>query len=122
MATVACAQLVPGVGDPARNRERAREAVRAAVAAGADLVVLPELCTSGYVFESDDEARAAALYPAAVAEDWGDLGAAVVVGGFAELGDDGTLYNSAADGSASASATTSPFPSCRAGSRSPAPS
>jgi 5-aminopentanamidase len=95
MVTVACAQLAPVVGDLAGNREQAREAVRAAVADGADLVVLPELCTSGYVFESEQEARSTALGPADVAAEWGDLGA-LVVGGFAELGEGGTLYNSAA--------------------------
>jgi predicted amidohydrolase len=34
--------------------------VREAVASGADLVVLPELCTSGYMFESAEEARSLA--------------------------------------------------------------
>jgi 5-aminopentanamidase len=95
MAVVSCAQLAPVVGDLAGNRRRAREAARAASEAGADLVVLPELCTSGYVFETVEEAREVALAPAEVTGDWGGLGA-VVVGGFAELGDDGTLWNSAA--------------------------
>jgi 5-aminopentanamidase len=95
MAVVSCVQLAPVVGALAANRERARDAAGAAVAAGADLVVLPELCTSGYVFESAEEARSAALRPEDVAADWGDVGA-VVVGGFAELAPDGTLYNSAA--------------------------
>ncbi len=95
MTDVACAQLAPTVGDLAGNRERAREAVRSAAAAGADLVVLPELCTSGYVFESSEEARSTALAPDDVASDWSGHGA-VVVGGFAERAEDGTLFNSAA--------------------------
>jgi predicted amidohydrolase len=95
MAIVSCAQLAPVVGDLDGNRARARKAARAAVTGGADLVVLPELCTSGYVFESEDEARSTALRPDEVASDWGGLGA-LVVGGFAELAEDGTLYNSAA--------------------------
>jgi predicted amidohydrolase len=95
MATVSCAQLAPAVGDLAGNRERAREAVRAAVSDGADLVVLPELCTSGYVFASPEEARSTALAPKDVASDWSGHGA-IVVGGFAELAADGTLFNSAA--------------------------
>ena len=102
---VACAQIAPSVEDPRGNRALTREAVRDAVSGGARLVVLPELATSGYVFESADEARAAAEPadgPALRA--WAGeaaRGDAVVVGGFCELGDDGLLHNSAAvvDGS-----------------------
>jgi predicted amidohydrolase len=97
---VACCQIAPSVEDPGSNRERTRDAVREAVAAGARLVVLPELATSGYVFESAVEARAAAE-PAdgPTLRAWADetgRGDAVVVGGFCELGDDGVLHNSAA--------------------------
>jgi predicted amidohydrolase len=100
-----CRQLAPVVGDLDGNRRLAREAVRAAVAGGARVVVLPELCTSGYVFESPAEARALAqpAHGGALAE-WAAeaaRGDAVVIGGFAELGEDGEVYNSAAvvDGS-----------------------
>ena len=100
MVRVACCQIEPEVGDADGNRRRARDAVREAVAAGARLVVLPELCTSGYVFESEEEARALALRTdAAALRDWAHEAAradAVVVGGFAEAGEDGLLYNSAA--------------------------
>ena len=100
MVRVACCQIAPAVGDPDGNRRRAREAVREALAAGARLVVLPELCTAGYVFESPEEARAAAQEPDGPAlREWAEEAAradAVVVGGFAERGDDGLLYNSAA--------------------------
>jgi predicted amidohydrolase len=102
---VACRQLAPVVGDLEGNRAQARAGIREAVAAGARLVVLPELCTSGYVFEDADEARTLAqpAHGGALAE-WQEeaaLGDAVVVGGFCELGDDGALHNSAAivDGS-----------------------
>ncbi|MDQ3867352.1 MAG: carbon-nitrogen hydrolase [Actinomycetota bacterium] len=100
MVRVACCQIVPEVGDAEGNRRRAREAVREAVDAGARLVVLPELSTSGYVFESEEEARVLAQ-PAdgGALRDWADeaaRGDAVIVGGFAEAGDDGLLYNSAA--------------------------
>jgi predicted amidohydrolase len=97
---VTCCQIAPIVGELAGNRRLAREAVRAAIAEGAQVVVLPELCTSGYVFESIEEARALSQ-PAhgGALEEWAQeaaRGGAVVVGGFSELGDDGTLYNSAA--------------------------
>jgi len=101
---VACRQLAPVIGDLDANRRITREAVREAVDAGARIVVLPELATSGYVFESPDEARACAE-PAGgpTLAGWAEAagGDAVVVGGFCELGDDGALYNSAAvvDGS-----------------------
>ncbi len=100
MVRVACCQVAPEVGDVAGNHRRAGEAVRAAVAAGARLVVLPELCTSGYAFDSEEEARGLAQ-PAegGALGEWADeaaAGDAVVVGGFAEAGDDGLLYNSAA--------------------------
>jgi predicted amidohydrolase len=97
---IACAQLAPRVGEAEHNRSLAREAVRSAVAAGARLVVLPELCTSGYVFESAEEARSLAQPPDGPAlRDWAGeaaRGDALVIGGFAELGDDRAVYNSAA--------------------------
>jgi predicted amidohydrolase len=97
---VACRQLAPTADDLDGNRRGAREAVAEAVAAGARLVVLPELCTSGYVFDAPEEARSLAQ-PAhgGALEEWAEearCGDAVVVGGFCELGDDGALYNSAA--------------------------
>ena len=75
---VAVAQLALAVGELEANREAARAAVVQAALAGAQLVVLPELSDSGYVFSDAGEAR-----------------------GFCELGPEGKLYNSAAivDGS-----------------------
>lgn len=97
---VACCQFSPDVESPAASAQRAREAIAQAVAAGAQIVLLPELCTSGYVFRAAHEARAAAS-PAD-----GDLlkgwaaeaarGEALVIGGFCELGPDGRLFNSSA--------------------------
>lgn len=97
---VACQQLAPVVGDLEGNRDLTREAVREAVAASAQLVILPELSTSGYAFESPAEARACAE-PASGPGllGWAEeaaRGDVVVVGGFCELGEDGALYNSAA--------------------------
>lgn len=106
--TVACCQIAPSVERADSNLELTRRAVREAVGAGAQLVVLPELSSSGYVFASLDEARAAAGLAAEVLAGWSAEAAAapngadvVVVGGFCELGDDGRLYNSCAlvDGS-----------------------
>ena len=43
-------QLAPRFCEVSHNVERAVAAVEAAAAAGADVVVLPELVTTGYVF------------------------------------------------------------------------
>jgi predicted amidohydrolase len=103
---IACCQIAPDVDDPAGNEALTRDAIQAAVAGGAQIVVLPELATSGYVFRSAEEARAAAIpadgdllrrlgEAAAVPE------SALVVCGFAELAADGRVFNSVAllDGS-----------------------
>lgn len=45
---LALAQINPTIGDIQANADRAIAAIREARAAGADLVVLPELCISGY--------------------------------------------------------------------------
>ena len=58
--SVACCQLAPRVGDASANRAAARTAIRAAAGAGAQIVVLPELATSGYVFADRAEAWALA--------------------------------------------------------------
>jgi predicted amidohydrolase len=97
---IACCQLAPSVERPHGNPAIAREAITAAVEAGAQIVVLPELCNSGYVFESEEEARATAE-PAdgELLQTWAEAARrddALVIGGFAELAPDGTLYNSAA--------------------------
>lgn len=104
MTRVACAQLAPRIADLPANVALSTAAVARCVAAGADVVVLPELVTSGYVFSSPEEARSVAIGPDhAVFAGWAAALPAdvVVVGGFCELGDDGLLYNSAAvvDGS-----------------------
>ena len=97
---IACCQFAPDVTDPAHNASRTLGVIAAAVAGRADIVVLPELCNSGYVFASCREVRAAA-----VTSD-GDLlagwvraaasGDAVVIGGFCERATDGKVYNSSA--------------------------
>ncbi|MET3808189.1 putative amidohydrolase [Nakamurella sp. UYEF19] len=105
MTVVICRQLAPVMADLAANRELTCAAVGESIDAGAQLVILPELITSGYVFESMDEARSVAITPDhELFADWAALaakGSAVVIGGFCETGPGGTVYNSAAvvDGS-----------------------
>src|SRR5438876_2862736 len=53
---IACVQMEPVVGQKERNVRRTLEFIEQAAANGAHLVVLPELCNSGYVFESRQEA------------------------------------------------------------------
>ena len=97
MTRIACAQFAPTIADLAANADVIEAQIGAAVAAGADVIVLPELATSGYMFDGADEARAVAL--GATSQSFANWAAAagnsVVVGGFCELGDDGKLYNSA---------------------------
>jgi predicted amidohydrolase len=56
---VACLQMQPEIGQNEKNLQRSLELCGQAVAHGAKLLVLPELCNSGYVFESRTEAREA---------------------------------------------------------------
>jgi 5-aminopentanamidase len=96
---IACCQLAPAIGDPAANRELTVMAVREAAERDASVVVLPELMSSGYVFES--QAEAAACAERADGETvglWAKLAAShriVIVGGFCEAVN-GEVYNSAA--------------------------
>ena len=60
MTRIACAQLAPLLGDLAANLEMSTAAVAEAVSAGAQIVVLPEVVTSGWMFTDTDEARAEA--------------------------------------------------------------
>lgn len=60
VVTVACVQMGPVVGEKAQNVRKTLDLVEEAAGNGARLVVLPELCNSGYVFESREEAFALA--------------------------------------------------------------
>jgi len=79
------------------NAEVIEAQIRDAVNVGADVIVLPELATSGYMFAAADEARTVALTPADPAfAKWSAVaGNSIVIGGFCEVGDDARLYNSA---------------------------
>ena len=94
-------QFAPRVGEVETNRRLTVNAVAAAVGEHrADIVVLPELCNSGYMFQSPQEAASLAITREdALFKEWAaeaSRGDAVVIGGFCERGDDGQLYNSAA--------------------------
>ena len=95
MARIVCRQLAPRFGDLAANQ---RLVVDTIAAADADVLVLPELVTSGYVFGSVAEVDACAITSSdGRFAEWSAAirGTAVVIAGFAERGGDGRFYNSA---------------------------
>ena len=100
MTRIACQQLAPVIGDLAANRMIALAGIHEAVDSHADVVVLPELITSGYMFDSPQEAAAVAIGRGhEILVEWAEEAARaniVLAGGFCELGDDGRIYNSAA--------------------------
>src|SRR5918996_48278 len=96
---VVCAQVAPVVADPAANRTLARRVIREAVDAGAQVIILPELMTTGYHLDKAEAVELAELPEGASVTTWMEALAgseAVVVGGFCEDGRDGLIYNSAA--------------------------
>ena len=60
LVRVARLQMEPKVGELEANIADSVTRIDAAAARGAQLIVLPELCSSGYVFETRDEAYALA--------------------------------------------------------------
>ena len=96
---VAACQLELRIGALDANRAAAEAAIVEAAGLGARIVVLPELTPSGYVFADAAEARSLAeAADGPTARQWAALAAAhdiVIIGGFAELAGDGTLFNSA---------------------------
>jgi predicted amidohydrolase len=97
---VACAQLAPVFADVEGNRGRAAEAIAAAADAGADLVVLPELCVTGYAFADESEACELGEHSdGPTLAMWRELARAhgiVIVGGFCEIDAERHPRNSAA--------------------------
>lgn len=97
---VACCQIAPAVGEKEANLSKTATFISNAAAQGAKIVVLPELCSSGYVFETRAEALALsdAYQDGQTTTLWADLAKEFdiyIVGGFAECKGT-TLYNSAA--------------------------
>lgn len=97
---IACIQMEPVVGEKRRNVARSVEMIEEAASHGAQLMVLPELCNSGYVFESMDEARELSepVPGGPTCDAWSEVAARHklhIVAGINERDGD-TLYNSAA--------------------------
>jgi len=97
--TVACIQLAPVIGDASVSLARIDAGVRDAAGQGAQVVVLPELANSGYMFSGLDEVCSAAqpldgAYLRYLTETASSLGI-LIASGFAELGSAGDVYNSA---------------------------
>ncbi|WP_293910033.1 nitrilase-related carbon-nitrogen hydrolase [Deinococcus sp.] len=96
---VACCQVTLAVGDVAGNRARVKAAILNAAAAGAQVVVVPELANTGYMFADLAELqRHAEPLGGPTVREWTDLTSAhglIIVGGLAEAGADGRVYNAA---------------------------
>lgn len=98
--TVACLQFEPKIGDLSANCATGLAMIEEAAAAGANMVVLPELSDSGYVFET--RAEAFALSGTAAESDtvqgWAEIARGHglhIIGGFCER-EGSKLFNSAA--------------------------
>jgi predicted amidohydrolase len=97
---VACIQFEPKIGEKQRNVERSLELIAAAASRGTQLVVLPELCNTGYVFESRREAfgMAETIPDGSTVRAWAESARShglYIVAGITELADQ-ALFNSAA--------------------------
>ena len=98
--TVACIQMAPRIGEKEANVARSLEKIAEAALKGAKLIVLPELCNSGYAFASRQEAFALAerIPDGPTTQAWLEAArqhGAVIVAGVCERAGD-ALYNSAA--------------------------
>jgi predicted amidohydrolase len=95
-AAVTVAQIDPKLGEATGNRARTVEIIREN--RDSDLIVMPELVTSGYSFNSHAEVEEVAEpVDGPTAQAWKDVAAETgtwVIGGFPER-DGGSLYNSA---------------------------
>lgn len=96
---IACIQMNPTVGEKDANMAKSLEMIDRAAGEGANLLVLPELANSGYVFESRQEAFALAeeIPDGASVQAWSERArrhGLHLVAGIAERDGD-ALYNSA---------------------------
>lgn len=101
MVRIAVCQLPIAIGQVEANRMLANTAIREAIRNRAKIIVVPELTSSGYVFRDLNEALGVAeRCDGETIRDWQELADehdVVIVGGFAELGEEeGQVYNSAA--------------------------
>src|SRR3954451_3767327 len=99
MTKIACRQIAPQTGNLAANWQLTNHAIEQSIDNAAQIVILPELVTSGYSFESTTEAASLAITPDhQIFQDWAALaakGSAIVIGGFCEARPEGGVYNSA---------------------------
>ncbi|MFC6296886.1 carbon-nitrogen hydrolase [Pseudomonas sp. CCM 7893] len=97
---VVCQQLAPCLGNAEHNRHLSGEAIRGAATLGAQVVVLPELMQSGYVFNDRQEAfDVSEALDGPTLSLWKTLASElniIVVAGFCERLEDGQVANSAA--------------------------
>ena len=97
--TVACCQVPLAVGDTSGNRSRVRAAILRAAAAGAQVVVVPELANTGYMFADLAELQAVAEpLDGPTVQEWTELAGThglIIVGGLAETGPGDMVYNTA---------------------------
>lgn len=96
---IACVQMEPRVGHKRANLDKSLAMIERAAAGGAQLVVLPELANSGYVFETREEAfeLAEAIPAGPTTQAWCEIAARLkltLVAGIAER-EGNLLYNSA---------------------------
>ena len=92
-------QLDPVLGDLAGNQDRSVEGIRAVADQGAGMVILPELCSSGYNFADRSEALACSeTIPGLTTERWAGVAretGCYIAGGVCER-DGMNLFNAAA--------------------------
>jgi N-carbamoylputrescine amidase len=96
---IACIQMQPAIGRVEANVAHGIELINHAVERGAKLVVLPELCNSGYMFKSREEAFAVAepIPTGTTVRSWSEVAARHklhLVAGICER-DGAKLFNSA---------------------------